>query len=223
MITRHFCKPNFIQKCTCFFFLMQAFNAYANPIWHLYKNEKGVSVYYQIHDDDTFEVKGELVVNGVTTEDFLALLSDTQVAQKWIENASKVSVIKILSPSENLVYSYFDSPWPVANRDAVTYSCYSQLTPNQSQLVIKARPKELPLYKNVVRIKTLNAKWLLTQQGNNLSIAYQVYALSAGMIPTWLNNKVGLKSTYKTLLNLHDILIHQRYQVKAPLIKAGKC
>ena len=219
----HFCNVNFLQRCISILFLVQCFNAYSEPKWQLYNNKNGVSVYYQSHSDNTFEVRGVVTVSNVNANDFLELLSDTNTAPQWIENASKVNVIKHLSPSENLVYSYFDSPWPVANRDVITYSCYSQLTPTQSQLVVKARADSLPRAKGVVRVITLNAHWLLTKQGNDLNIAYQIYALPGGSIPTWLNNKVGLKSTHKTLVNLRNILINKEYQAEPPIIKAGQC
>lgn len=212
-----------MQKCISLLIILLSFNAYSEPDWLLYKNEQGVSVEYQQFDDDTFVTKGQLLVKAVTATDFLQLLSDTAVAPSWLENTSNVRVIKTLSPSENLVYSYIDSPWPLANRDAVTYSCYSRLSSQQTKLSIESRPDEMPLTTRVVRIKTLNAHWLLTQKDDGLNIEYQVYALPGGSIPTWLYNKVGLKSTFKTLINLREILTSKHYMATAPIIKAGKC
>ena len=157
---KHFCNLIPMQKCICFLIILLSFNVYSEPRWLLYKNEQGVSIEYQQFSDDTFVVKGQLNIEDVTANDFLDLLSDTRIASSWLENTSKVRLIKALSPSENLVYSYIDSPWPVANRDAVTYSCYSRLSPQQTKLSIESRPEELPLTKRVVRIKTLNAHWL---------------------------------------------------------------
>ena len=220
---KHFCKLTPMQKCISLLIILLSFNVYSEPRWQLYKNEQGVSIEYQEFSDDTFVVKGQLNIEDVTANDFLDLLSDTRIASSWLENTSKVRVIKALSPSENLVYSYIDSPWPVANRDAVTYSCYSRLSPQQTKLSIESRPKELPLTKRVVRIKTLNAHWLLTQKGEDLNIEYQVYALPGGNIPTWLYNKVGLKSTFKTLVNLRTILETKSYTAIEPVIKVGSC
>ncbi|WP_341220035.1 START domain-containing protein, partial [uncultured Pseudoalteromonas sp.] len=112
-----------MQKCISLLIILLSFNTYSEPRWQLYKNEQGVNIEYQQFSNDTFIVKGQLNIEDVTANDFLDLLSDTRIASSWLENTSKVRVIKALSPSENLVYSYIDSPWPVANRDAVTYSC----------------------------------------------------------------------------------------------------
>ncbi|WP_372760396.1 START domain-containing protein [Pseudoalteromonas sp.] len=203
--------------------LLPGASASTTASWQLYKNQRGVSVYYRDMGDKSFAVKGEVRVNNTTAADFLALLSDTQVAPQWIENVAKIALIKMLSPSENLVYSYFDLPWPAIDRDAVTYSCYQQLSAQQSKLMIASRPQQLPVNKGVIRINTLQAHWLLTAQGDDLIIVYQVYVLPGGDLPNWLNNKVGLKSTYKTLLNLRRILRTKQYQAVPPLIAAGSC
>ena len=111
---KHFCKLTPMQKCISLLIILLSFNTYSEPRWQLYKNEQGVSIEYQEFSDDTFVVKGQLNIEDVTANDFLDLLSDTRIASSWLENTSKVRVIKALSPSENLVYSYIDSPWPVA-------------------------------------------------------------------------------------------------------------
>ena len=93
----------------------------------------------------------------------------------------------------------------------------------QTQLSIHARPDFLPQTKGVVRISTLDATWLLTQQANNLHIDYQVYALPGGSIPNWLNNRVALKSTFNTLINLAEILATKQYTAKPTVIRTGDC
>jgi hypothetical protein len=93
----------------------------------------------------------------------------------------------------------------------------------QTQLSIHARPDFLPKTKGVIRISTLDAMWLLTQQAKNLHISYQVYALPSGKIPTWLNNRIALKSTLKTLINLAEILTTKQYIAKPTVIRTGNC
>ncbi len=206
-----------------FSLLCFATNVCSQPSWQLYESKQGVNVYFQRLTDDTLRMKAETVVENTTAEDLIALLSDTDAAPRWIENIAKVKLLKYLSPSENLVYSFIDSPWPVANRDLVTYSCYTKRSALQTQLSIHARPDFLPQTKGVVRISTLDATWLLTQQANNLHIDYQVYALPGGSIPNWLNNRVALKSTFNTLINLAEILTTKQYTAKPTVIRTGDC
>jgi hypothetical protein len=222
-MAKHFCTLNLLQKCIFLSLLCFVTNVYSQPSWQLYESKQGVSVYFQRLSDDTLKMKAETVVKNTTAEDLIALLSDTDAAPRWIENIAKVKLLKYLSPSENLVYSFIDSPWPVANRDLVTYSCYTKRSALQTQLSIHARPDFLPQTKGVVRISTLDATWLLTQQANNLHIDYQVYALPGGSIPNWLNNRVALKSTFNTLINLAEILTTKQYTAKPTVIRTGNC
>tara|TARA_R110000737_G_scaffold291021_1_gene297656 strand:+ start:723 stop:956 length:234 start_codon:yes stop_codon:yes gene_type:complete len=43
-----------------YFLTLYFFNTYAEPTWNLYKNKNGVSVYYQSHSDNIFEVKAQM-------------------------------------------------------------------------------------------------------------------------------------------------------------------
>lgn len=223
MIAQHFRKVTLLRKCVIVLLFLLSIDVHASTAWQLYEDKQGVSVYFQKAADNTIKMKAAVTIENRTAADFIALLSDTNVASDWIENITEVKLLKYLSPSENLVYSYIDSPWPVANRDVVTYSCYSQVNSQQTRLSIHARPRLLPKTKGVVRISTLKATWLLTQQVNNLHIKYQVYALPGGSIPMWLNNRVALKSTYNTLKNLSDILISRQYKAQPKVIRTGDC
>ena len=126
-MAKHFCTLNLLQKCIILSLLCFVTNVYSQPYWQLYESKQGASIYFQRLSDDTLKMKAETVVNNVTAEDLVALLSDTDTAPSWIENITKVTLLKSLSPSENLVYSYIDSPWPVSNRDVITYSCYTRV------------------------------------------------------------------------------------------------
>lgn len=195
--------------------------------WQLWKQRDGTSVHYKKHASGIFEVQAEIAVTGVTANDFMALLSDTESAPLWVENVTHVQVLKRLSPSENIVYTQFDSPWPVADRDMVSYSCYRRVNRTQTELMITAVTDFLEKSKGVIRITDLNASWLLTEtseQGESqLTIRHVVYADPAGAIPHWLSNKIGLKSAMHTLLALKQRLLEKTYQPNEQKIELGDC
>ena len=195
--------------------------------WQLWKQRDGASVHYKKHANGIFEVQAEISVFGVTANDFMALLSDTESAPLWIENVTQVQVLKRLSPSENIVYTQFDSPWPVADRDMVSYSCYRRVNHTQTELKITAFTDFLEKREGVIRITDLNASWLLTEtsaQGQSqLTIRHVVYADPGGAIPHWLSNKVGLKSAMHTLLALKQRLLEQTYQPNEQITELGSC
>lgn len=198
-------------------------NVFSQNAWQSYINKQTLDVQYIEHQSGAIEVKGRVDIDNVSAKDFLTLLSDTDKAADWIENISQVKLLRFLSKSENLVYTFIDSPWPVSNRDVITYSCYQKLNTTQSVLKVFAKPEYIAEKPTLIRIKTLQASWLLTQHLHYLTIEYQVYSLPEGSIALWLNNKVILKSVAKTLTNLRTMLAENKYKKTGQIIEAGKC
>lgn len=195
--------------------------------WQLWKQYDGASVHYKKHANGIFEVQAEITIEGVTASDFMALLSDTESAPLWIENVANVQVLKRLSPSENIVYTQFDSPWPVTDRDMVSYSCYRRVSDTQTELTIAAFPDFLDKREEVIRITDLKASWLLTEVRNQgltqLTIRHVVYADPGGALPHWLSNKIGLKSALHTLLALKQRLLDKTFQPNVQITQLGDC
>lgn len=195
--------------------------------WQLWKQRDGASVHYKKHENGIFEVQAEIAVTGVTANDFMALLSDTESAPLWVENVTHVQVLKRLSPSENIVYTQFNSPWPVADRDMVSYSCYRRVSDTQTELTIAAFPGFLDKREGVIRITELKASWLLTELDNEehsqLTIRHVVYADPGGAIVHWLSNKIGLKSAMHTLLALKQRLLNKSYHPNEQIAELGDC
>ena len=185
--------------------------AVANPIeWQTYKQQNGIKVSYKKHETGILEINASVLVKNAKASDFMALLSDTDNAENWLENVKSVTLMERLSPSETLVYTHFNSPWPVSDRDLVSYSCYRALDEHKTELQIKSQPYAKAEVSGVVRIKDLTAYWRLEQQQSNLLVSHQAYADPGGSIPHWLSNKVSLKSVYKTLQALREHLTNNQ-------------
>ncbi|WP_394192448.1 START domain-containing protein [Pseudoalteromonas atlantica] len=195
--------------------------------WLSWKSQEGINVSYKKHQNGIVEVKGSLLIENSTASDFIALLSDTERAAKWVENVSHVQVLARPSEAETIVYTQINSPWPVRDRDMVSYSCYKRLSPTQTLLTISAYPGFKEEVDSVVRIKDLKATWLLEENNTpaklSLTLTYTVYADPGGAIPHWLSNKVSLKSTLKTLQALRSELAQELYRAAPIVIKEGHC
>lgn len=186
--------------------------AVANPIeWQTYKQQDDIKVSYKKHETGIIEINASVLVKNAKASDFMALLSDTDNAANWLENVKSVTLMERLSPSETLVYTHFNSPWPVSDRDLVSYSCYQALDEHKTELQIKSQPYAKAEVSGVVRIKDLTAYWRLEQQQSNLLVSHQAYADPGGSIPHWLSNKVSLKSVYKTLQALREQLTNNQF------------
>ena len=196
----------------------------ANPIeWQTYKQQDDIKVSYKKHETGIIEINASVLVKNAKASDFMALLSDTDNAPNWLENVKSVTLMERLSPSETLVYTHFNSPWPVLDRDLVSYSCYHALGEHKTELKIISQPYAKAEVSGVVRIKELRAYWRLEEQQSNLLVSHQAYADPGGSIPHWLSNKVSLKSVYKTLQALTEQLTNNQFSRDNLISQLGSC
>ncbi len=216
------CKP--VPVCLWIGLAVLSISAFANSSeWQTYKQQDGINVTYKTHQNGIIEINASVLVKNAKADDFMALLSDTDNAPNWLENVKSVTLMERLSPSETLVHTHFNSPWPVSDRDLVSYSCYHRLSEHKTELKIISQPHAKPAVNGVVRIKDLTAFWRLTHQQNDLLVSHQAYADPAGSIPHWLSNKVSLKSVFKTLQSLRKELHYNRFtRLNTPSVP-GKC
>ncbi|MBC7008052.1 MULTISPECIES: START domain-containing protein [Pseudoalteromonas] len=199
-------------------------SAVANPIeWQTYKQQDDIKVSYKKHETGIIEINASVLVKNAKASDFMALLSDTDNAPNWLENVKSVTLMERLSPSETLVYTHFNSPWPVLDRDLVSYSCYHALGEHKTELKIISQPYAKAEVSGVVRIKELRAYWRLEEQQSNLLVSHQAYADPGGSIPHWLSNKVSLKSVYKTLQALTEQLTNNQFSRDNLISQLGSC
>ncbi|WP_199530169.1 START domain-containing protein [Pseudoalteromonas sp. bablab_jr010] len=199
-------------------------SAVANPIeWQTYKQQDDIKVSYKKHETGIIEINASVLVKNAKASDFMALLSDTDNAPNWLENVKSVTLMERLSPSETLVYTHFNSPWPVLDRDLVSYSCYHALGEHKTELKIISQPYAKAEVSGVVRIKELRAYWRLEEQQSHLLVSHQAYADPGGSIPHWLSNKVSLKSVYKTLQALTEQLTNNQFSRDNLISQLGSC
>lgn len=205
---------------------MYCTNSFAQQ-WVAWKQQDGASISYKKHANGIFEVRGRITVSGSNADDFMALLSDTAKAPHWVKNVAHVEVLSRLSNSETIVYTKLNSPWPVMDRDMVSYSCYERLNASKTKLTVTAYPNFKAEVGSVVRIKDLKASWLLeekhTEQLTSLTLTHDLYVDPSGAIPHWISNKVGLKSALKTLLALREQLNNKDFVPAENVIQTGSC
>jgi hypothetical protein len=193
--------------------LFAAFSSVADssrpPRWEMAKNQDGITIQTRHHQHGLVEIRARMLV--VTRyAAFMALLEDSQNLPNWIDNVSSSRVLKQLSPNENIVYTRFRAPWPVQDRDMVTYSRFDQ-PPGALVLTIEDAPDAYPLQPGYIRIKAVKATWTLAKLTNGLThIEYIAFADPGGNLPGWMANQLSVSSAFNTFKGLREQL--PRYQ-----------
>jgi len=184
----------------------------ADNQWKLRRNQDDIKVYSRSSANGYDEVRATTRVK-TTVSAFIALLHDTAHVPDWMESVSGVTVIQVTGQRSNLVHTRFQAPWPVANRDMVTFSEYRQPTPCSLELTISDRQDAIPKMDGYIRITDVWARWTLAMQPNDdVEIDYQAHANTSGNLPRWMANQASLHAAFKTFQALRIELTDQRYQ-----------
>lgn len=174
--------------------------------WRQVKIKQGIEVYQQKLPDGLLKLRAYTVTSGCLSA-FEALLLDTQNADQWLSNVKRVEVLATPSPDEHIVYTQFNAPWPIKNRDMVTYSRIYRTAKTQLQIGIQAAPDTYAKRDAYVRIEHVAASWVINQLSQNeISIEYQAIADPAGKIPLWLGNSVAKSNVFNTFKKMRERL-----------------
>ncbi|OHU89267.1 MULTISPECIES: START domain-containing protein [Pseudoalteromonas] len=190
--------------------------------WRTWQKVNDLSIAFMPHESGINYVKVNAFYAGGSVDSLLNVMNDTESAPQWLSSVSYVEVLARPNSAEAIVYTYFDSPWPVSNRDMVTHSCLSQLSDTRFRLDIVNSSLEVPKSK-AIRVEPVRGYWLLTQTEQGLNIEHQVYADPNGAIPNWLVNKTALKNIRSSFIALRELISDAKYQSSPSAFVAGNC
>lgn len=181
--------------------------------WELHKDADQVKIYQRVNAQQQFEVKAVTVVKA-RLKSLMNLLDDTAAAPLWIDRCRKVDLLDWFGGRERLVHTYFSSPWPIKDRDMVTFSS-TEVSDDGQALTIEVidRSKQHQLLPHYVRMRDVTGRWTVKQLKNNqVEISYQGSGNAGGSIPNWLSNRLMLSSTHKTFVNMRKRIVLPEYQ-----------
>ena len=124
--------------------------------------------------------------------------------KKWVPYLKEVYVLKKISDTERLEYSYFSAPWPASDRDFI----YRQrlLHKDNRKIIFSNSVEEsalMPELDGVVRADMIESRYTLTSLNDKKTTAELIfYADPKGWLPDWIVNKIEEVLPYKMLLSL---------------------
>jgi hypothetical protein len=182
--------------------------------WTLQKQQGSLSVFARPTSKGDYEVLAKTQTTN-SLASVLFLLDDVERAPKWIAHCKKVVLIN-KDGNKRWVHSLFDAPWPLKDRDMVTYSLISRNPEtNAIKIEVHNRGELLPDENNFVRMQNVYGQWLISAIEPGLTeVRYQGAGNPAGNIPQWLANKLLIDSTFTTFQNMQRLLSQPQYQDK---------
>jgi hypothetical protein len=188
----------------------------------LEKDENGVKVYTRkIEGSSLKEFKGVTAIKTSLTS-LVALMDDTEALPRWLHNCGAARLVQMINERERITYTTVKAPWPVADRDTVTYSKIVQDAKSKIiTIYLKGMPDRYPVQSGKVRVPSLKGFWQFIPNKNGyVTVIYQLHSEPGGAIPDALANSTVTDIPYYTLLNMHKIVKEEKYQsAKLPQVK----
>jgi hypothetical protein len=142
----------------------------------------------------------------------IALLDDVAFSSQWIHNCIEVKILNDISPTKRLVNSFFAAPWPIKDRDMVTFST-TTLSDKKVRIEISDRGDVSPHNSKYVRMQKVHGLWEANTLENGKSeITYTGGGNPGGNIPIFIANNELITSAFKTFQNLNKVIVLQEYQ-----------
>jgi hypothetical protein len=188
----------------------------------LEKDKNGVKVYTRkIEGSSLKEFKGVTAIKTSLTS-LVALMDDTDALPRWLHNCGAARLVQMINERERITYTTVKAPWPVADRDTVTYSKIVQDAKSKIiTIYLKGMPDRYPVQSGKVRVPSLKGFWQFIPNKNGyVTVIYQLHSEPGGAIPDALANSTVTDIPYYTLLNMHKIVKEEKYQsAKLPQVK----
>jgi hypothetical protein len=190
-------------------------NSYGQK-WDLKLDKDGLTVYTRtIAGSSIQEFRGEIVVKS-NMGGVLALIDSIPEYTKWMNDISHAERIKRLSRSTGYIYTIIDSPWPVTDRDLITYYIVKQDTASKTITIDLKNVKEyLPVKNGIVRVPDMDGFWQLVPLSKGVTkVIYQVHFDPGGVVPAAVVNAFITDTPRINLVNLKNIVESPRYPKK---------
>jgi|GEM_PF-586744 len=183
--------------------------------WRSYRKFEQFEMSYRDIKSDgqtMLEIKARFVFKGRLSA-FFQVLRDTEHAGKWLDSAHSVRIIESPSPFEDWVHTTFNTPWPLQPRDMVTCSTWQQHIDYSIEMFVIACNDKWPEPPDTVRIKQVNARWILRSlPDHQVQVLYTGTADAGGGLPRWLGDPVALTSSLRSFRALQQQLSLPDYQ-----------
>ncbi|GHA06298.1 hypothetical protein GCM10008090_14970 [Arenicella chitinivorans] len=183
--------------------------------WHLKRDRDGIQVYVSKVADSKFKAMRAQMVVETPVRSLVALITDLENCQKWAPTCKRAHIVTRLSPTESIVYSHNNLPFPV--RDRVAYSRVVWTVDAHTGIVLMRShalsDDQYHVRRGVIRVTDAMSEWRFTPQAEGRVLVESfVYADPNGAIPAWLTNLLMVDTPYDTMRQVRKLAQTEKYR-----------
>lgn len=193
--------------------------------WRPWFSADGLVIAKRKTDTGIVEVKVSMQVAKSNSNALLALLDDVEQAGQWLPNVKSVTLVSHPVPSRHIVYTVFDAPFPITERQLLTSSCLS-LNQHVGQSLYTLQVKgisDASLPAGIITIAPMWARWQFYESDDTLYITYHAFADPQGHVPNWLVNATTLDNTKKAFMALQRLLSDPHAKLHTTSYRPSAC
>ncbi len=201
-------------------------DASAQTDWKLKKKNSGIEVYVRDVAGSRFqEFKGIMLLKRTRLTSLVAVFDDPSTYTAWMHEVIEARLLKTVNLYERYTYTVTRAPWPVTNRDLISYSIIGQ-DPKTLAVTLRTSGKAdyIPPVPDRVRVPKMSALWtFMPMNGSDVLVTYQMHSEPGGYITPELANMAVVDLPYNTLYKLRDFIRQEKYaRVVYPQIREPK-
>ena len=179
--------------------------------WELISDDSGIELKERwITTNTKLKVKertGKMTLN-CSVNDVINLIHDDKRTHLWMKDAELVEVLKVTSNNEWYVHTILDTPWPFSKQDMVSkYKIVRNPDNKITRIFILKEDKLLPPIRDIDRLDTFNAEWVIEHINNNkVKVTFTTTSTKPPKYPSWAQDPVVRKVFTSNLKNFKALL-----------------
>ena len=189
-------------------------SAQENSPWKTWRKTAYIQINQRsVHASNLIEIKATISLN-TTAQNFLLFLNNIQQHSLWFDRVKQSKQVLNSQGETILLYEFNKLLFSKKRQMAVKYETQQQ-SPTSVLITIEDQSKQLALsllFSDAIVMQVHQAHWKITEKTfNNIPstlVTYQFIIDPKGSTPAWLANKFLLKSTLRTLQNIHNEFPH---------------
>ena len=181
---------------------LSGFQSSAQEDWELKRDRDGIQVYTRTvggspHD----EVRAEARVEGVRLSALVALVMDADACADWADRCAESYVVDEISPTEALVYTHNELPFPVKDRDVVSHARWEQDPETFTvRMVSEAVAGHVEEQRGRQRLTDANVSWHFEPLADgSILVINQAHIDPGSTLPGWITNMLLVDTPFETM------------------------
>jgi ribosome-associated toxin RatA of RatAB toxin-antitoxin module len=195
-----------LSICLLAFILSLSLSPVQDKEWKKSLDKDDITIHTRQTEASPFhEFLAETEMEG-TIKKFCELITDFEQYPELFPDCESAEMIQHPVSNVYLYHMIIKVPFPLARRDIVQQLILEEAG-NKVAVQINSRPDQLEVQSDFVRMKKADGFWEVVQiSDDKISVKFQYLADPGGGVPPWLVNTFAVKSPFKTLQIMREMM-----------------